>query len=367
MDSKTKKNLLDNISNNLNIILSNTDEFEKALSNENFSNIISKNINMISQLEEKSKKKTSTDLQKKFNLILKNKINSIETTTYQNEYEFNDEIQYLKIYLQNSFNINIDDFKVNKNKINKIEEKKKDVNEQQQQQNSFAQNSSFTQNAYVNPEVFRETLISQMINKRISDDYVKGNYYFFVTKPKIIPILKLISGVFLIIVGLLFIAQIITTIMMTNANLYLTKKEGGDVPIVNSSIVAYLLLAFQAFILIYSGFSFMKKTPNDNFKYKPNNLIYYLLCFIGIISIYTPINYISILIPNISAYSKNTAYGIEVFKAMSYITLTTNILLILFIVFPILNYVYKPQENKELRAMLYQKYRKEIEDLGLVK
>ncbi len=369
MDNKLKKKIINEIKNQLSIILSNASSFGSPLSDKNFSNIISKNINMLAQLEEKEKVKSSSDFLDKFNVILKNKISEIKPSNFKEEFEFNDEIQYLKVYLKNSFDININNFNIDKSKIDDLSklDKTENIKKEDNPNSSNFQNdsSSFQQNPYGNPEIYRETIISQMINKRISDDYINGNYYFFLTKPKIIPILKTISGVFLIIAALLFIAQMVVTILTSNAGVKI-KVDTSEIPL-SSSIMSYVLLAFEAIILGYSSMAYFKKSSNDNFKYKPNNLIYYLLFLLGIMSIYNSVDSILLYENEINTYDGNTYEAKEMYKLYSYLSLSINIFLISFIIFPMLNYIYKPQENRELKAMLYEKYRKEIEDLGLVK
>ncbi len=78
---------------------------------------------------------------------------------------------------------------------------------------------------------------------------------------------------------------------------------------------------------------------------------------------------ISKIVINLISDSKagNPESYINIYKANTYLPYVMSSLFVLNIAFPIVNNIYRPKYNVELKQALVQKYTKEIDDLGILK
>ncbi len=403
MDSRASKKISKEIIHNLEIVLSNKD-LSSQLSNDDFRKNIVKQLSMLKQLFtiQKAKESDLFDLIDKFNLFMKdNKISADEivATEYKEESEFLDEANYLKVFISNTFSRPFDSYSHNAEKIKKLNSldattpvaagvtrdttsnETKSTNTQPNA-NSAYNYGAFNQAAgnpyqYGNPEDYKQRIKMDMVNKRILDDFNQGNYYFYTSKPKIIPILKKISAISTIILGLLMIAQFALQIAVMNVGLQfispvtheLVSFGGQGNPFMWMNIIFILFLCMW---IIKTGYNQLKPIKNDNYKYMIKNFGYWLTFICGLLLLLQIImsskqNNVDIIALFEDPAAGNSQAQINVFKAYKYMGYAIAAVFISNVIYPILNNIYRPQDNRELRLALVEKYSKEIDELGILK
>ncbi len=382
MDTKEIKKLKKEAIEHLEIILSNNDLVQR-LNKEDFLKIVKDHLSLVMQINFilNSKNDDLYDLIDKFNIFLKDKITNIQASNYSNENEMKDDLNYLKVYIKNTFNRDFETYSLNKDKLKKIENldnvspninDQENLSNENQAYNYFGNNQNQfnnMNNPYANPELIKQQFIAQAIVTRITEDYRKGNYYFYQTKPKIIPIFKKIAALWLLIASLILFAIIGMQIAISNMDIVGAITDKGNKIYYNWNWFNYMFPVLTAGLLTYFAYTMFKPIYNDNYKYgieRGNNFIYYLLFMMGLLNI-TTIVYGFTDLEQVKNLNQNQWDKINVFSAFTYLNIVSVCVDASFIMFPIIYNVFKPTRNTDLEKMLYEKYKKEIEDLGILK
>lgn len=385
MDSRKAKKIAKEINYNLEIVLSNRELSTKISTPEFRKNIVSQ-LSMLKQLfiESKTNENELFKLIDKFNLFLpENKISASEVnaTNYKEESEFIDEANYLKVYIKNAFGRDFGSYSNNVDELKKLDKldngdiaavtikTPQEEYDYSKTTNSsmFGTNSSSAYN-YGDPESWKKKVKSEMIMKRIGEDYTKGNYYFYTSKPPIIPIMKKIAAVFTLFVGLVFIATVIIGIIGNASEIKIKDNKDKEV---NLTIInpfnGTIFSALGVWVTITSIKQF-KPIKNDNIKYSVNNISYYISFIMGAV----------ILLQNITndygidelmkeLYSINPKEKADIAIAFFSMNYVVAVIFILQIIFPIVNNIFRPQRNTDLDKALWEKYSKEIDEAGILK
>ena len=382
MDTKEIKKLKKEAIEHLEIILSNDDLVDK-LDKEDFLKIVKDHLSLIMQINSilNNKNDDLHDLIDKFNIFLKNKITNIQASNYSDENEMKDDLNYLKIYVKNTFNRDFETYSLNKDKLKKIESLDNTIPNTKNQESFSNENNSYNyfdnnqnqfnnmNNPYGNPEIIKQQFITQAIVTRITDDYRKGNYYFYQTKPKIIPIFKKIAAIWLLIASLVLFAIIGMQITISNMEIIGAVTDQGQKLYYNWNWFNYMFPILTAGLLCYFAYILFKPIYNDNYKYgieRGYNFTYYLLFIIGLLNI-TTIVYGFTDLEQVKILNESYQEKISIFSAFTYLNIVSVCINVSFIMFPIIYNVFKPTRNADLEKMLYEKYKKEIEDLGILK
>ncbi len=393
MDSKTAKKISKEIIYNLEIILSNKD-LSSHVSDTEFRKNIIKQLSILKQLFtiQKAKESDLFDLIDKFNLFMKdNKISADEivATDYKEQSEFLDEANYLKVFISNTFSRPFDSYSHNAENIKKLNslETTAPVVAAVTQDTTSSTNSSTNANSaynygaynqqagnpyqYGSPEDYKQRIKMDMVNRRILDDFNKGNYYFYTSKPKIIPILKKISAISTIILGLLMLAFMGLQIAVMNLGLNVF-IEGKIVPLGNSNSLTLpwmtlTIVVMLAVWIIYNGYKQLLPIKNDNYKYRVNNFGYWMTFIFGMFLVFNVVGMQKTIGLITDPDAGNSAAQINTYKASVYIQYVVIAIFLSNAIYPILNNIYRPQDNMELRHALVEKYSKEIDELGILK
>ncbi len=255
------------------------DVLTKISSDEQFKNVIKKELNILFYLKKKNKSSETlpNKLLDRFNELSKSNFVVDETINYSDKFQLLDDINYLSIYIKNIFKVDISD--LNKLDTSKVEEvKTEDVNPRQ------------TNNTYSNPfgkfagtSGINNPFLQMSAQVKLKDDIRNGRVYVYDSKPKIIPVIKkifffclLALGTFVFLTGIfgLAIGQF---------------KNGGIVD--GKETYTYLSWTSSLYILLGAGFYYYayvcyknvfangKKNLNENFLYRFEFMGVYFIIF----------------------------------------------------------------------------------------
>lgn len=384
MDSKKAKKISKEIIYNLEIVLSNKDLYSKVSTPEFRKNIV-RQLSMLKQLFtiQKTKEQELFDIIDKFNLFLTdNKITGSEVvaTNFKTEVEFTDEMNFLKVYIKNTFDRDFNSFSRNDDalrKISKLDETAPTLALEPSPSYDYEKSSSSktdeqmkTAYQYGDATMWRERVKAEMVQKRIQEDYIKGNYYFFTSKPKIVPIMKKVFSIFTLTIGVIFLVRLILGIIVGSQPMNLQDKDGNIVSgRLGVDVFSITMSVFVSFTLIWSGVTQLKPVKNDNFKFTSSNFMYYMLFVLGVLSLISSIASIggqTKFFDDLASWNKGEEWKVKLFIANWSLQIIVYSLLTLFIIHPIVYNIFKPQPNLELRQKLVDKYSKEIDDAGIL-
>lgn len=254
MDSKKCSKIYDKLYSNLRIIF-NSKEILMQLSDENFKDLILNQVSILNFLEKeipasyllKNKNKdnnseinlTAQDFLDKLNTILSSN-KTFLNLNFKSESEIEDEINYLTVYIKNTFKKDLSEFK--KTTVNPTETAKAEFaqNYSNAPRNNFGFMGGPSFSYGGDGRNFQDQFYVQMAQQRLQQDIAKGVFYIYKSKPKIIPILKRILGFSAILYGIFTILVLIL-----------------------SSISSGSLFVSRSFLI---GLGY-KQFPNDNSEY----------------------------------------------------------------------------------------------------
>lgn len=235
----------------------------------------------------------------------------------------------------------------------------------------------------------------QAANARFNSEFQSGKIYVYDSKPKIIPILKIVAG---ILASLLVVTILISTILSTEItrvpikegtplyeylqNNYSLEKYlqnynsyyGTDITtpvfgLYGSSITGggWLFAVIFCLIFIYEAYIQLKPVVSDNYKYKMR--IGLLLIEVIIILVFYIFTFSAPTIPHF--FFQNWHAFVETYKGTSYMPLMTAafaftiiyvVLLCLLVLIPLIAWIFKPKFDVDFVRNTIQQYYNEARD-----
>ncbi|MGL4617275.1 MAG: hypothetical protein ACRCUM_03470 [Mycoplasmoidaceae bacterium] len=356
--NKLEKNLYNDISKVLDLILSNN-ELSQNLNDKTFFKSFSNLLNNFRLLENKIEPNNS--LLDKYTGIL-NKLNKkveFSKEILDDEIDIKDNINFIRVFVKNLTHKDLESF--NAEEINP-----NNTNNEEKTQNNENSTSSNEYN-YGNYEDYKKNILNQMVQKRIAEDMLSGKYYFFDSKPKAVPILRYIIGVMIILSSLVLLSIVIVG-SMTKLKILDSNGVVVDLTLFSNPFTMIFIIIFIC-LFIFSGYKYLIPVKNDNSKYNLSNLSLGLSVFSGILLLSINIEPLIQIDAIIQKYVEagTTEENIELFKAWNWIMLSLSLLLISFGIPMIINYVVRPKKDLKLTQELAEKYKREIYEKGIIK
>lgn len=206
--------------------------------------------------------------------VYKQKTNSIKDLSEIKFKTFNDaldSINYLNVFLKNTYNVELSHFiegkTVEKVVAEKVENQNTTNNYQSQQKNKFGNNFFGAGNFGFDPrqrvQDLQEMVYHQYANEKLQNDIISGVFYKFKTKPKIIPIIKIILSSLFILIAL---TSLLITIMGWVSNgLQYKGDDGKNITITNgANIFSTIMMVFYIFVYVWVLKILLKKSKNEN-------------------------------------------------------------------------------------------------------
>ncbi|MGL4647492.1 MAG: hypothetical protein ACRCVI_02090 [Mycoplasmoidaceae bacterium] len=384
MDLKEKKELYSTLENGINLILFNN-ELSANLNDAKFMKsfaIITDNFKLLEE-EIKPDNKVFNKFDKKVkDLNLKISFSRKKLDSYN---DIIDNFNYIKTFIKNISHKDLSDFKISTSTTtsstktetlaaavqtnNDVEPVIKD--NPMGNLGDLINNKSQEDVKYQSYDEFKTKFIADTVRRRINQDLVSGAYYFYDSKPKIIPIIKYAVGIMSIITLLGFIAWMI---IMASTTVWIVPKGeevAKPVQLLSVDIFQMFLGVMISIMVISFAINLLKPVKNENVKYRFSNVSMFVFTFAGALVLSAAINGIN------SAYqggsintlitNGTTETNILLYEICLWLHLGIGIFMVLFVIPLILNYIFRPGINLELQKELAEKYKKEMYEKGVIK
>lgn len=303
-------------------------------------------------------------------------ISNFKEENFKNIDEIKDAINYLNVFMKNTFKKDIDEFLVAipvQDKSNESEATKKETASAERvsansnfdnntSSNFFGgQNQSFAQ---MNSESMKENYLYSIASQRLNQDIINGTFYKFKTKPQAILIIKKIIGICFALIALIGLGIIISS-WLANDLMYQNKNfnEGESYPILaQSNLFNTIFGIFYICVYGYLGFLMFKPEKNENKKYDFPKMILIFLTIIIIMQLFSLIQYTVSLftiideIENTPGHFGNTNFSINSGKAYLYLSIIQDSLYVVIIIMIVLAYVYAPKIDVDRINMKIKEY-----------
>lgn len=317
MDAKKCEKIYDKLYGNLEIVFG-SKEILMQLSDENFKDLILNQISILNFLEKElptsvllKKNKNEKEIEDRMDAkAFLDKLNTILSSSkdflnldFTKESDIEDEVNYLSVYIKNTFKKNLSDFKKN---INETPESVKAEFTNSTPNNTSANSANnpvynnippmgnggmgspmggpgfgpfpFGNGAVGDPNYFQEQMLFQLANEKLRQDINTGNFYMYKTKPKVVPILKKIMGILCVAYILLtLIAVIMSSISSGHLSLSASflynmglNTNGSSLTLSQLSNIYYSSIFIQIvaiFLAIYFSYIMLARAKNENAKY----------------------------------------------------------------------------------------------------
>lgn len=293
--------LIKMIDDNLNKIFSNS-QLVNSLNSVSFCDLVLKQISILKFVEEKENKGSKNKSDKWLDKL--NKLNNSTLTLSNLNYHSNeaalDDVNYIKVYIQNVFKLDLDNLeKGDENDVEQVTATPYNaaagatVGAGAASETSSS-NPSF--NPFASPygsQGSMEQYIYFAANTRFTQEVMSNKFYVYKTKPKAVPIVKIIMGIILLILSLMIVAKIVLSAIVGNFPITVDSGEQREFAFANYNLASDILFILAALWLAYT---YLKKQNNDNYKYyidwKRSSFLMVLFVFFVI---YYLINYVDLL------------------------------------------------------------------------
>jgi len=252
---------LQKLNDQFNFIFSNNSVSSAISSDQTLQSILKECLSIHALLESSSKttKKNNKLFVEKYNKLSKEKF-TLSKVNYDNETDILDQLNWMKVYLENTYNVNILSHSVSAAPAPAISEKTTKILQEEKI-------VSATAGGDLNPDKLLElSQKMQRVNERLNKDISTGKLYIFKTKPKHIVLVKKIYSYLL--AGLSFSIFVAAIFMFVLENTRLA--TGGTWIAWTDGLFALFMcgactmMAVQSFMSLYSK----KLCNNDNIKYQ---------------------------------------------------------------------------------------------------
>jgi len=309
------KTELKKLSEQFNFIFSNNNISSSINSDQTLQSILNECLNIYSFLETTSKttKKNSKVYIEKYNEFSKEKFVP-NKVIYDKETDVLDQLNWLKVYIENTYNVDILSHGVSAIPVAEIQEK---TNKHIQEEKVVAAGAG----ADLNPDRFIElSQKMQRVNERINNDIASGRIYIFKTKPKHIVTVKKIYAYLLAFLSFSLLSLSICTFIIENTTTtdgkYWISWTDGLFALFVCAIC--IMMTVQNFMSLYN----LKINKNENikyqFKWQISILIFIILlmymfnfCITGLNPFTTIFSIISNVMLNINSTQKIEVYIFE--------------------------------------------------------
>lgn len=360
-----KEKITSILTTNLNKIFTNSFLLNKFNDNV-FADLVLKNISILAFLEKKSRSKSSkkeyTNWLKKFNEVLGEEKTIIELN-YETHEEVLDDVNYLSTYIKNIYKIDFDNNIIEEKKVEDVEKVDSKIVDEDSF-NSFGSpfgrtNSSINSSAAFSS--FQEQFYQQKTMERFYTDLISGKFYQYKSKPKIIPILKYLTGTIMLCFVITLLTNIIFAAMLKQLPVPNSgsNNENKSINLLQSILNETLVIILISY-LIYKLLNWKK---NDNIKYFYS---WKLMLFVGVILLFSTIwsivsnvqiwNFSEQILSN-STVNKTNFYG------YMYSTFVSYGFLGLWIIIVPISTIFNPkldlERSKKKKEMIYQEVKNE--------
>lgn len=353
--------LIKTVNDNLTKIFSNS-ILVNSLNNVSFCDLVVKQISILKFAEEKETKSTkSKEWLDKLNK-LNNSTLTLSNVNYYSNQEALDEANYIKVYIQNVFKLDLDN-------LDKAPE------QTAEQVNATPYNASNNANPNPNPNAqafggmgfnpygpqgSMEQYIAFAANTRFTQEMMQNKFYIYKTKPKAIPIIKVIMGMMILLLTLMIVAKIVLSSIVGDFNIIGTDQKEWTFAFANYNLTSDILFILAGAWLSYTYF---KKPINENEKFyidwKRSSFLMILFIFFVI---YYLISYVQLL-----GIQSNWVVSNDTTKTLIYATIYLTFagvgLFFLYIIFYIIAVsCVNPKVDRERCAMRLQQIYEEIKN-----
>lgn len=280
MTEKEKQNY-DLVVYYLNIIFLDSKTTELLKMDKNFQEIIINDISIVKHYDLiESNQENSNRFIKSYEMLTTKKFVENTSLNFNNSNDICDTIKYTNIYLLNTLRLSIEQLD---NKTSNEADVKEEASQEipsNQTQGTYQTDEDILRNSGYSMHDVADQLVMTQANMILSKNVSKGKVYIYNSKPKFIPIIKLI------IVGLLFVMFVLSIaafalIASKNGQIKIMTNEGEKSWGVNIPTFIFQFI-IVAIILCFIAFSMFKNFKNDNAKYRFSwgMMSFYLVLFL---------------------------------------------------------------------------------------
>ncbi|MCQ2956453.1 MAG: hypothetical protein MJ233_00890 [Mycoplasmoidaceae bacterium] len=270
---KLEKDLYVKHAKRLQAILDSSSSFAPFLTRPDFNATIRTELNVLAACEKLFPKArigsqySSKTLVKEFNKLTKASFELDSKYKYEDETDLIDSINYLFTFCNNMFKVNLDDIVAGK-KVTATDphidlKAKPQFDDEPPRPNSnfaFAGGGiPLAATPYENPYLLGKAYA------KLNDDIKQGKFYRYKSKPRIVPVMKIISVVLMILLSLTFIATSVFAFMANNLQVNVEGEVLG-LRTIDSGIIYIILSGFCVYPVVMTLISLVngKKKNNPN-------------------------------------------------------------------------------------------------------
>lgn len=377
----------------------------QMLKNEQFLNVVIKNISILKKIEELSTSEKEKIIAYKcldrINVELVEKKTFISYELPNLPSELNDEVKFLDSLAINLFGKNLEEIKVLASDPSSVLPFDTIVVEEPDTNSTNSNNSKETNNSNKNTSksydygyndaVQKEQIIMQMATKRFMEEVSSGKVYLYLSKPKAIPVIKYAVSTFYGLIALLNLALVIffayISISDITYDVYVKWPDGiqppptspdPDMELVNIFERGLFSLIINIIFIIVFPLVAVKNlkgiNTNDNVKY---SMSLFLLSFLSILGLFNIIQNLGFAgnnpFPILEAARNNPAIAgqdmepLKIYEAYIILETVAASISVMGFAFIIPYMMLRPKRNIKLQQDLLNQYKEEIKLDGIVK
>lgn len=357
MTEKEKQNY-DLVVYYLNIIFLDSKTTELLKMDKNFQEIIVNNISIVKHYDLiESNLENSNRFIKSYEMLTTKKFVENSSLNFNNLDDICDTIKYTNIYLLNTLRLSIEqlDNKAS-NEANVKEEVSREI-PSNQSHGTYQTDEDILRNSGYSMHDVADQLVMTQANMILSKNVSRGKVYIYNSKPKFIPIIKLI------IVGLLFVMFVLSITAFA-----LIASKNGQIKIMNNgeevswgvNIPTFIFqFIFVAIILCFISFSMFKNFKNDNAKYRFSwgMMSFYLVLFLMSTFMFSW----NILIDRVQYTDSSSPEAIKyTFVYAANIEIAIFVIIGIVIIATVLGAILNPRKDEKRILKLLEQYASEI-------